>query len=65
MFLNRREEFSYVRSVGDEFDQAVELLTALLAVDATIRMDFKNTVYQLAQMIVHSLTHLAFYDLDE
>jgi hypothetical protein len=65
MLLHGGKQRAYVRAIGDKLDEAVELRTTLLTVDAAVRMDFKNTVYQLAQMIVHSYTHLAVYDLDE
>ena len=65
MLLHSGEQRADVGAVGDKLDQAVELRTTLLTVDACVRMDFKNTVNQFPKMIVHSYTHLAVYDLDE
>gem|GEM_PF-6295202 len=42
---------------GDHFDQTVELLAALIAVDTPIRVVIKDAVDQLLDILVHNFTH--------
>jgi hypothetical protein len=50
------EQLTQIGSSGDQFDQTVELLAALLTVDAAVRVNIKYRIDQLLQLFVHCLT---------
>lgn len=58
MRFYRREELTDLRPGSDQFDQAVELPAASLAVEIAVRVGIKNTVNQFMQIVVHNHTYL-------